>query len=146
METKYYRLSSFPQSADEPTPAVSHFSGRFQGARRTPAPAQGEASRHPPMPWERKMTTVRLQHLTSASIFVGMVACASAPSPGSLESIREQAARKAMEECLKTQFTTNRYIPLLTLAHACERAVYRTSSHRQPVAATGVRRTTGRQR
>jgi hypothetical protein len=66
-------------------------------------------------------------------VLLGAAGCVSSASPGTLEAIHEQAARKAMERCLKTGFTTNRYVPLLTLAAACERMVYRNPSFRQPV-------------
>jgi hypothetical protein len=56
-------------------------------------------------------------------ILAGLAACASAPPQGSLESIRVQAAREAMEQCLRLGFTTHRYVPLLALADACDRAV-----------------------
>lgn len=68
-------------------------------------------------------------------ILLGLTACVSNRPPGSVETLREQAARDVMEECLKTGFTTNRYVPLLNLLEVCERAAYGRSAHRQPVRA-----------
>jgi hypothetical protein len=66
-------------------------------------------------------------------IALGLFGCAGSPPPGSLEDIRGQAAREAMESCLKTGFSINRHVPTLVLVETCERAAYRGVAHRQPV-------------
>lgn len=80
------------------------------------------------------VNTAELQRTVGASIVaLGLSARATDPLPGSLADIRDQAAREAIETCLKTGFASYRNVPFLTLVDACERMAYRRATQRQPI-------------